>query len=268
MASGGDDEYEYVKGTYKYKKGLTPDQSRENPEAWRGTLRDGDRILSGQAEFIPGDDEYEDYSSPEPSYDYTATMRQQEISPVAQMIADVLAEFTVNMIRVGVAELRPHARRWWSESALPAIRSLKSASSRRPLKVDAIAQELAEAESERELVAEPMAVSCEAAVEVAEEARTMSSDEAKQRLLAAVLARAFSDEQVRLLLNARIEDADGSEGWATLDRATPAEVERQINLMLESNPNLRADLFTMFLGDQGKFPEAVEQRLRLPGAEG
>jgi len=48
-----DDEFEYVKGTFKYRKGTTPDQSREDPEAWRATLRDEGGHLSGQAEFIP-----------------------------------------------------------------------------------------------------------------------------------------------------------------------------------------------------------------------
>ena len=50
-----DEDYEYVKGTYRYKKGSTPDRSRETDGAWRGTTRDADGHLDGQGEFIPGD---------------------------------------------------------------------------------------------------------------------------------------------------------------------------------------------------------------------
>ena len=73
MAATDDDEFEYVKGTYKFKKGSTPDQSRKNPDAWRGTLRDDGGHLSGHAEFIPGDEDGDDdewQSDSDPVYIY------------------------------------------------------------------------------------------------------------------------------------------------------------------------------------------------------
>ena len=269
-----DDEFEYVKGTFKYRKGTTPDQSREDPEAWRATLRDEDGHLSGQAEFIPGDDDedddYQDWS-PAPSYDddYSSVpRRREEISPFAQMIGDALAEFTVQVIKAGFAELKPHAKRWWSESALPAMRSLKDSSSRRGLKIDAVLPDVVEEET-RVFVMGPVAPSTEVDVQSEGEVPTMTSAEAQQRLMAAVLAKAFSDEQVRLLLSARIVDADETVGWATLEQASPAEVESQINLMLESNPKLLADLFQMFAGDTAVLaPEPNERKHPLPGVDG
>ncbi len=264
--AASDDEFEYVRGTFKYRKGTTPDQSREDPEAWRATLRDEGGHLAGQAEFIPGDDDAIDDSydsSPSPSYDddYSSLRRRrQEISPFAQMIDDVLAEITVRMIKAGFAELKPHAKRWWSESALPAMRSLKDPSSRKGRKVDAVLPDVVEEET-RVFVMGPTSTSTEV------EAPTMTSTDAQQRLMAAVLAKAFSDKQVRLLLSARIVDADETVGWATLEQVSPAEVESQIGLLLESNPKLLAELFQMFAGDTAVLePEPTERKHPLPGA--
>ena len=67
LMSADDDDYEYVPGTFKYKKGHTPDRSRKTRDAWRGTLRDDEGHLSGQAEFIPGDE----VDERESTYSYT-----------------------------------------------------------------------------------------------------------------------------------------------------------------------------------------------------
>ena len=74
----------------------------------------------------------------------------------------------------------------------------------------------------------------------------MSSAEARQRLAAALIAmavsdraKAISDEQLGILLNARIEDADDAPaGQGSLENLTPEEVEGRVHQMLTANPAL------------------------------
>lgn len=78
---------------------------------------------------------------------------------------------------------------------------------------------------------------------------SMSSTEWQQRLRAMLLARAFSEEQLRLLSHARIEDA--SPALLELQRAlaalTPHEFSHRINLMLEANPSALTEAEVEFL---------------------
>jgi hypothetical protein len=76
-----DDGYEYRKGTFRYKKGSTPDRSRETDGAWRGTTRDADGNLVGHGEFIPSDDD--DYDTDDAySPEYVSDYVRYETSPV------------------------------------------------------------------------------------------------------------------------------------------------------------------------------------------
>ncbi len=103
----------------------------------------------------------------------------------------------------------------------------------------------------------------------------MSSTEAQQRLVAALVARAFSDEQMRMLLNAQIEDTDGPEvSQVSLERLTPREVEQHVNLVLEANPHLVQEFAKLLWGDRAvdgaTVPlqsESVTEAPRLPRRE-
>lgn len=67
----------------------------------------------------------------------------------------------------------------------------------------------------------------------------MRGVEARERFVAALLARLFSEEQFRILRNARIEDEDGSSRLSgVLEMLTPKQIEDSITLMLEANPSL------------------------------
>ena len=82
-----------------------------------------------------------------------------------------------------------------------------------------------------------------AAVPAADRAR-MSSAEAQQRLVAALTAqaisekaKAFSDEQLRMLLGAVIEDANDVRAVSgAVEQLTPQELENTVSRMLEANP--------------------------------
>ena len=139
---------------------------------------------------------------------------EEDLEAVAQIIGAVLV----------VA--RPHVERWWKERALPTIKATNKSVRKR---------------FARRRKAEREATDTEAVafadVEPAETSITMSRDEAEQRLLAALVARAFSDEQLRVLLGARIEDLDGELGVRDLlERFTPEQIEAHVNSLLEANP--------------------------------
>jgi hypothetical protein len=67
---------------------------------------------------------------------------------------------------------------------------------------------------------------------------SMSSAEARDRLAAALVARLFSEEQLRVLREARIEDDGGaSQLVRAIDSLTPQQLEVSIVAMLEANPS-------------------------------
>ena len=140
-------------------------------------------------------------------------------------------ETLVLLINAVLAAARPHVERWWTERALPTIKATNKSARKR----------FASIRKAKRKATGPEVV---ASVHVApEEARlTMSRDEADQRLLAALVARAFSDEQLRVLLSARIEDLDGELGFRNLlQQSTPAQVQVHVNLLLEANPSFLDD---------------------------
>ncbi|MET0604623.1 MAG: hypothetical protein ABW167_21760 [Baekduia sp.] len=228
-----DDRYEYVKGTYKYKKGSTPDQSRETAGAWRGTLRDDGGHLDGQAEFIPGDeDEYDN----EPVYIYANEQREADArSRERSELEELLGNLMILGVLVAFEKAEPHVKRWWSEQAVPAVKSAWNKLARRR-----------EARSQV-VVAESVTVSVEAPEDTGQEVvaaleaykASMSSAEARDRFVAALMARLFSDEQLRILRDARIEHGEGPHALERAAEAVTAQqVGESITLMLEANPSL------------------------------
>src|SRR5689334_4848658 len=92
----------------------------------------------------------------------------------------------------------------------------------------------------------------------------------QQRLAVALIAvavsdraRAVSDEQLGILLNARIEDADGAPAGRSLENLTPEEVERRVRQILTANPVLLDELTALLAHGQAG---AAESQPALPGA--
>lgn len=286
-----DEQYDYVQGVFKFRKGSTPDRSRGTPGAWRATLRDDEGHLDGQAEFLPrdngqedltgestwapssaedegeswawSDEDEEDYLGPSSwsSSDDASGAQPHQPSEFAQVISAVI----IHLIDIAIDEARPHLTKWWNETALPAFRSARESRRRKVapvLKIDR--QAPTDGQPARVFVVGPVVRTGEPGVGSDEQTATMTSAEAQRRLVAAALARAFSDEQVRILLTARIEDPADSSDWATLDQASPEEVESRIRLVLEANPPLLNDLVETFMGDQKETPPEPVRQLRAP----
>lgn len=137
------------------------------------------------------------------------------------------------LVIVGALEagrrLAPHAKRWWDELALP---TAVTSTWHKVVRARGTDDSPATDES-------PSPPSQEQVVLLAEPDISMSGTEARDRLAAALLARLFSDEQLRILRSARIEDEDG---LLQVERAlrtfTPEQVEGALKSVLEANPSL------------------------------
>lgn len=111
--------------------------------------------------------------------------------------------------------------------------------------------------------------SAELAALLAEGGARISSAEAQQRMAAAVMARAisekaraFSDEQMRILLGAMIDDAgDLLAVSSAIKRLTPEEIEVSVNRMLEANPAFLQELVKTFWAEQAPDGEALSRSL-------
>jgi len=141
---------------------------------------------------------------------------------------DALIAFAVAV----AIQLAPHAKRLWDERVLPAAKARwEKRQARRAARRRAPAEEAPVIAESNVTAVQPTELG--AALESYR--ADMSSEEARERFAAAVAARLFSDEQLRLLLDARIEDeADFLE--ARVDTLTPRQVGDRIAAMLEATP--------------------------------
>jgi hypothetical protein len=104
-----------------------------------------------------------------------------------------------------------------------------------------------------------------AAVPAASRAR-MSSAEAQQRLAAALTAqaisekaKAFSDEQLRMLLSAVIEDANEVRAVSgAVEQLTPQELEKTVSRILEANPGFVEEFVKTLWTERATLPDGLE----------
>lgn len=233
-----------IKGRYVYDDDdLTPGKRKEG--GLHQNLFDSEGNLRGSARFIPDRDQENTGSEPvvicEPVYVYDEEYERQR-ERERQENAELIAKVVVHL----VASATPHAKRFWLERARPAIEARKAKrAARRALKAAArqpVAVEATVVDSSQEL-----AVATEAY-------RTnMSSAEAQARYLAALAARAFSDQQMKLVTNANIVDG---EGLAELQQALAELPQQQVKHIIEgveANPSvLKGDI----LAELGSFLNA------------
>ncbi|UUW92900.1 hypothetical protein [Pimelobacter simplex] len=246
-----------IKGRYEYDDDdLTPGKKKEG--GLHQNLFDSEGNLKGSARFIPDDEQEDAAAEPvviyEPVYVYDAEYERQR-ERERQENAELIAKVVVLLVAVAT----PHAKRFWLEKALPAIEARKAKrAARKALKAAArnpVTVEATVVDSGQELAV------------ASEDYRTnMSSAEAQARYLAALAARAFSDEQMNLVANANIVDGEGlAELQQTLAELPPQQV-RSIIEAVEANPSvLKGDILAelgnlLGLDRVEAAPVAIEER--------
>ncbi len=183
---------------------------------------------------IVDDDESESgpISDPPPAFpylteEYAPDSEAEELSEAKRLLAALIILGTVK----AAEKIGPHARSWWDVHALPAIKKTRNrlAETRRTDSRPATRIESTPADSSQKVIAalEKYRVS-------------ISSTEARERFFAALISRLFSEEQMRVLRNARIEDEEAGPFAliSTMEGLTPRQLEDCVKLMLETHPTL------------------------------
>lgn len=210
-----------IKGHYEWDDDdLTPSQKKEG--GLHQNLFDSEGNLKGSARFIP-----DDGSEPEP-FVVTDTVyvpvEQRRRTREEEELEQAIAALVAHLIDRGVAKAKPLAEQWWRQSARPAIDArrakMRERRSRRWAEKKPVIIEATVVEPPRELAAAPV-----------EDRPNMSRAEAQARYLAALAARAYSDEQMRLVANATIVDL---EGVPELQRSLAELPSDQVKSLLEA----------------------------------
>ncbi|MGM7696801.1 hypothetical protein [Microbacterium sp. A84] len=202
--------------------------SRDVDDAKVGHLFDDDtNNLVGHAAWKWVDEPDDDY---QPVYYRAEPPRQitQEDIQAALALAALIAQ--------GVAVAVPHVRRWMRESVVPAVQAGWQRITKSSTKVVDPAAE-----------AEPVMLTATRIVEdrpgtdlaVPVPKIRMNSAEWEQRYLAMLAAKAFHEEQLRLLLHADIEGAGPAiEAQTTMNELSPRQFSERMKQIRKARPDL------------------------------
>ncbi|WP_385900451.1 hypothetical protein [Tessaracoccus sp. O5.2] len=208
---------------------LTPGRKKEG--GLHQNLFDADGSLRGSARFVPADE-----VDPDPVYvtEYVTERvyvpaEERRLTPEQQELADLISEVLIAFMAKGIERAKPHVKKWWTGSVRPFVGEQRARfsqlRSRRPLKAD---RALLESDHLPESADQ---VQAESAVAVSRP--KMSSAEAQARYLAAMAARAFSEEQLTMVRSADIIDAENiAEVEARIAELPPNEVRELMSRMV------------------------------------
>lgn len=213
--------------------------SRDTDGAYRAHLFDDEtNDLVGHAElFEPHEDES---SSPNVEHVYVSGSGAAEEAP--SQLSDEVLEALANLVITAAVAAAPHIKKWWTDKVVPTFRvsrdGVKSAykrvphwrKDRGPTSTAVVVSVVGPA---------PVQSNSEPAVAVQDDRIRMSSVEARERFVAALVAQAFSDAQMKILQHAQIEDEEGPVELEDAIRApTPQDVAETLKGILERKPSL------------------------------
>lgn len=208
---------------------LTPGQKKEG--GLHQNLFDDEGKLKGSARFIPSD---EDLSDPlivtEKVY---VPVEERRKSKEQEELEDAIAELITVLILAGIAKAKPHVQHWWQESFQPFVVRQWSRLRRNTRSTQSLVSSPAE-EVTQETSSE---YSADVALTATERPR-MSSAEAQARMLAAIAAQAFADEQMRLVNGAEIVDEADADSVREAISKLPPEIVAELVKRMVTNPSL------------------------------
>jgi len=207
---------------------LTPGRKKEG--GLHQNLFDADGSLKGSARFVPADE-----VDPDPVYvtEYVTERvyvpaEERRLTPEQQELADLISEVLVTFLAKGIERAKPHVKKWWTESVRPLVGEQRARLSQlRPRRTPKADRALLESDRPENFDQAP----AERAVAVSRP--KMSSAEAQARYLAAMAARAFSEEQMRMVRSADIIDAENiAEVEAKIAQLPPSDVRELMSRMV------------------------------------
>lgn len=222
-----------IKGRFEYPDDLAPGHSKDG--GLHHNLYDDQKILVGHAKFIPDDENEEDAPTEPPPVFFNTNKCECESDSQARERLDPEEIVEALIILIKFAEwTAPRLKKLWNDQALPFIKSTHNRFAR-TRKADSPDTP---SESATLIESTPPDTSQEAIAKLEEERVSMGSEEASARFVAALMARLFSDEQVRILRSARIENEGDSLELRTLEKPTRQQITENVRLILETNPSL------------------------------
>jgi hypothetical protein len=220
-----------IKGHYEWDDDdLAPGHKKEG--GLHQNLFDSEGKLKGSARFIP-----DDGSEPEPlvvTETVYVPVEQRRRSMEDEELQQAIAEMVAHLIGFAIAKGRPLAEQWWRETARPAINAKRATMRQRRSRHKA---------QNKAAVLDGTVVEPSHDLDEASKANrpNMSSSEAQARYLAALAARAYSDEQMRLVTSANIVAGGGlAELQRSLGELPSDQVRRLIEEMVR-NPSMLGD---------------------------
>ncbi|MDX2394051.1 hypothetical protein NJL88_29115 [Streptomyces sp. DK15] len=252
-----------IPGRLEYPEDLTPGKTEKG--GLHHNLYDNQGRLKKHADFFP---DAENEAEPVTDSEYRSTSRTKERDEFTEAIREVILDLLARTIAHAAVAAKPRIERWWDDQALPAIKSRwnKTPRRNRSAKNREIDSQPSTAEASTMVEATVVDSSHEAISVLDENKVSMSSTEARMRLLLALMARAFSEEQVRVVSNALIEDDYFAELKRAVDELTPQQVANIIQT-LEVNPLfLNNETLTELEKALGR-NEKINEALRLTDSE-
>lgn len=210
----------------EWEDGADLSQSRKKPGDYSPLTRDGDNNL-GHVTLSDIDEDEDDWQTDPDDYSFSTDESEPDLQA-----EDVLAAAVVLAAFVAAHKAAPHLKRWWTDQAVPFMKRSKKRLSKR----NRVQDDSAASEQVTSVVPAPIESAHEAVGALAEYGIAMSSAEAQERFVAALIARRFSDEQLRLLNNVRIDDGADLELAHAIEALTPQQLAESITLMLEASP--------------------------------
>lgn len=214
-----------IKGYYEWDDdGLSPGQKKEG--GLHQNLFDSEGKLKGSARFVPDD------------ADEPLIITETVYVPSEERLSDndyaLRITLVLRLIEIGVEQL-PGALRWWKSTGRPAVTDAQQAARRFG---QSHLKKRKKTKTVREVAVPPAHEADEASVE---NRPAMSSAEAQARYLAALAARAYSDEQMSLVLSADIMDMEGVDELEESLRQLPGDQVQGVLEQMIRNPGMLAD---------------------------
>jgi len=222
-----------IPGYYEWDDdSLQPGQKKEG--GLHQNLFDDEGHLKGSARFIPTDDVDSDspYATDYVTENVYVPAEDRGLTPEEEELAALIGEILIVFMGKGIEKAKPHVKKWWVESVRPFAEKKRAQLSqmrpRRRLKASTVVESESRAVDTDQPRGDSVAVS----------GPKMSSAEAQSRYLAAMAARAFSEEQIRMVQNADIIDAkDIGEVQEKIIQLPPNDV-RELIAKMATDPSL------------------------------
>jgi hypothetical protein len=217
-----------------WEEGTKLSDSRNDPGANSPLVRDDDNNLVGQVTLHKIDEPKEEDESESDTDPWDGSEDDDWVPDEDVAIVAIAGALAIIAIVAAATKAAPHVKRWWMNKAVPFLKKTKSKvrKKRKPVEQVTVVEwstlaQFAPVESSQDVM-----------TALSEYKTKMSSVEARDRFVAALVARLFSDEQMRILRSAQIEDdGTGLELARAMEEITPEKLTESITMMLEANPS-------------------------------